>query len=111
MTQSKVEKAYRNGYWDARPQNSVYSEDEAWERSATKQLLEEPKHKPLTDEDKRAISYFITEKGDITRWCSWKEKRDQVFVEFPELSQILTNHKAAEDTLNRFATDLREDYP
>ena len=54
----------------------------------------------LTQEDRAMIAYFITEKGDVTRWCEWDEKKAQVEKEMPELIEALKRLDIAERTLS-----------
>lgn len=53
----------------------------------------------LTPEDIRSIKYFITDKGDITRWCDWEAKKEQVRLQFPELIAALHAQITADRTL------------
>ena len=60
----------------------------------------------LTDEDKAMISYFIGEKGDITRWCDWEDKKHVVEKELPELIDALRRLDSAEKTLSAIVMAL-----
>ena len=54
----------------------------------------------VTDIDRNMISYFIKEKGDITRWSSWEKRKKDIGSEYPELIAALNNLTIAERTLN-----------
>ena len=54
----------------------------------------------VTDEDKNMICYFLTEKGDITRWCHWEKRKADIKEEYPELIAALTGLIIAEKTLD-----------
>lgn len=43
----------------------------------------------LTAEDLRSIDYFLSEKGDITRWASWDDRRSVIEAAMPELKSYL----------------------
>lgn len=62
----------------------------------------------LTEEDKNMIVYFIKEKGDITRWCSWESKKQEIEEEFPELINALKQLEIAERTLNAIVNAIEE---
>ncbi len=53
----------------------------------------------LTDADRNSIKYFIEDKGDITRWTEWEEKKDAIFRGYPALRSALFNLEVAELTL------------
>jgi hypothetical protein len=55
--------------------------------------------RPLSDEDKSMIRYFIQEKGDVTRWCDWEERKSQVEKEYPELIEVLNKIETYERLL------------
>lgn len=109
---SKIERAYREGYWDAaiRTPTPLTDEDmgEAWGVSKTKKSLEDPKPQLLSDEDKRSICFFILE-GDITRWVKWEKKRAQAFDEFPALAGALLSLASAERDLETVANKIGDD--
>ena len=60
----------------------------------------------LTEEDRGMIEYFITEKGDITRWCDWEKKKAAIEEELPELIAALKQLDIAERTLNAIMKSL-----
>ena len=60
----------------------------------------------ITEEDRRMIRYFHEEKGDITRWCSWEEKKDAIFDICPELREALHDLDVAERNLNRIVASI-----
>lgn len=60
----------------------------------------------LTEEDRADISYFIKEKGDITRWCDWEKKKGLVENELPHLIDALRRLDSAEKTLVAIADTL-----
>ncbi len=62
----------------------------------------------ITDSDKRSILYFIREKGDITRWCAWKEKKDEIKREYPKLIKALKKIKKAEKKIGKVLDNLSE---
>jgi len=53
----------------------------------------------ITQDDRNMVVYFMTEKGDITRWCAWEEKKEEIFKEFPQLEKALKDVTLAEDYL------------
>lgn len=61
----------------------------------------------VTDEDRAMLDYFINEKGDITRWCRWEERKPVIAAEMPELIAALDAVDAAEQML---ATIMRGVY-
>lgn len=63
----------------------------------------------LTAEDYRTIRYFIIEKGDVSRWCDWEQKKAEVASERPELIAALTNVLVAERTLRAIVDSLPVD--
>lgn len=63
----------------------------------------------LTSEDKELIAYFFFNKGDVTRWCDWEEKKAQVKNEYPHVIFSLDNLKLAEDTLEQAIKDMTND--
>ncbi len=54
----------------------------------------------ITEEDRRTIRYFVQEKGDITRWSEWDEKKDAIFATWPQLRVALHNLDVAERNLD-----------
>ena len=54
----------------------------------------------LTDEDYSMLQYFWQEKGDVTRWSEWKEKKALFKVQHPELIDALNRYDSALRTLN-----------
>ena len=63
----------------------------------------------LSDSDRRMIKYFITEKGDITRWCDWPEKKTLVAKIYPELIDALDRLKIAERTLKAVVEKIAQE--
>lgn len=63
----------------------------------------------ITDSDRNAIVYFIKEKGDITRWCDWKEKKEEIEKKYPELIAALKNVTIAERTLAAVVKTIEDD--
>lgn len=60
----------------------------------------------ITEEDRRMIRYFIEEKGDVTRWCSWEEKKAAIFATWPELRAALHNLDIAERNLKHIVAGI-----
>lgn len=50
----------------------------------------------ITEEDLAMVKYFIREKGDVTRWIDWEEKKNAIFQFYPELRTALHNLERAE---------------
>ena len=68
------------------------------------------KNKPeASDADVGQALYFIREKGDVTRWCGWEEKRALVFQRYPELHAATQGLDAAEKTLKRICESIDEE--
>ncbi|AAQ96587.1 hypothetical protein [Vibrio phage VP16C] len=53
----------------------------------------------ITPEDLGTMKYFIEEKGDVTRWCDWDEKKAAIFELYPGLRRALNNLELAETQL------------
>ncbi len=64
----------------------------------------------VTDDDKRMICHFIREKGDITRWTDWEERKADIGVEYPELIAALDNLIIAERTLNAIVLKISDEF-
>lgn len=64
----------------------------------------------VTEDDLNSMYYFHFEKGDITRWISWEERKPVIENQFPELIQAYNLMKTSEslfsltlkDALNKF---------
>lgn len=41
--------------------------------------------RPMTPSDLRMIRYFFVEKGDLSRWVSWEDKREAFMAQFPAI--------------------------
>jgi len=54
----------------------------------------------LTEDDKSMIAYFITEKGDVTRWTGWERAMPLVEKELPHLMDALRRLESAKRTLD-----------
>lgn len=68
----------------------------------------------ITQEDIGMFYYFYVEKGDITRWCHWEQKRDAFAKEFPELIAAMNAVTVAQITVTHIINlinDKIEDYP
>ena len=63
----------------------------------------------LTNDDLNMIVYFHREKGDLTRWCDWENKKDQIKVEFPELIAAHDNLIVAKRTINAIVENISND--
>jgi len=50
----------------------------------------------ITQEDLNMVKYYIEEKGDVTRWSGWEEKKDAIQSFYPELHHALHNLAKAE---------------
>lgn len=64
----------------------------------------------ITEEDRRMVKYFLEEKGDVTRWCDWEEKKEALFTLYPELHTALFNLDVAERTLKHVVEGIANDY-
>lgn len=53
----------------------------------------------LTESDLEMVRYFLEEKGDVTRWIRWEEKKPLFAKHFPELIAALDALNVAERTL------------
>ncbi len=62
----------------------------------------------ITDTDKRMICYFIKEKGDITRWSSWEDRKADIEAEYPELIAALEQLLVAERILDLVVEKIAE---
>ena len=62
----------------------------------------------LSDQDKAMIVYFWEEKGDLTRWCSWEEKKPMVEEEFPELIKALKDFDIAKKMISLTVRSISE---
>ncbi len=60
----------------------------------------------IDDEDLRMVRYFIEERGDVTRWCDWDEKKAAIFALHPELRLALNNLEVAELALKHVLEGL-----
>ena len=54
----------------------------------------------LTEGDYNMVIYFWQEKGDITRWSSWEEKKPLFEKYHPELIKAMNDWTLAEKMLN-----------
>lgn len=54
----------------------------------------------VTEEDRLMVDYFIREKGDITRWSAWEQRKPVIAAEYPELIAALKQVTIAERTLD-----------
>ncbi len=53
----------------------------------------------LTSTDIETMAYFILERGDVTRWSQWEQKRDLVAAQFPMIIRALQEIKYQEAVL------------
>jgi hypothetical protein len=60
----------------------------------------------VTEDDINMIDYFINQKGDITRWCHWEKRKEEIEKEYPELIAALNNLTIAERTLNAVVKNI-----
>ena len=63
----------------------------------------------VTQSDINMIDYFLIDRGDIERWSSWEDRKDDIFNEFPELEAALKAVEVAEKTLSRVARSIVDD--
>ncbi|AAQ96526.1 hypothetical protein [Vibrio phage VP16T] len=63
---------------------------------ASKKREKEQRTMVITPEDLDTMKYFIEEKGDVTRWVDWDEKKDAIFALHPELRRALNDLELAE---------------
>jgi hypothetical protein len=62
----------------------------------------------VTDDDITMIQYFFYDKGDITRWSQWEERKPIIAKEYPEIIQAMDNLNIAERTLRAVINQLSE---
>jgi len=55
------------------------------------------------------ICYFLKEKGDITRWGEWEERKADIEKEYPELIDALNRLIIAERTLKAIVDMIGND--
>lgn len=60
----------------------------------------------LTEDDKAMISYFWTERGDMTRWVFWEEKLPDIEKELPHLIDAMRRLESAQKTLDAIVRSL-----
>jgi hypothetical protein len=65
----------------------------------------------LTTEDRLAIVYFWQEKGDLRRWTSWDEKREDIQEEFHFLIQAHDQYVLMEELIDKVVEDIKENTP
>ena len=68
--------------------------------------IKKAKRMIITDEDLRSVRYFIEEKGDVTRWTDWDEKKAAIFALHPDLRLALNNMEVAELALKHALENL-----
>lgn len=76
--------------------DGVYDDGSAANSSYVWELAD----KQLTDEDMNSIVYFHREKGDVTRWCEWNEKKHLLQKENPALWHAFQQLEIAQQTLD-----------
>ena len=54
----------------------------------------------MTNEEKRSLSYFHFEKGDVTRWTKWESMYDDISKNHPEILEALNRYKSASKYLD-----------
>jgi len=54
----------------------------------------------LTEEDYASIVYFWMEKGDITRWSEWEDRKGLFQYYHPELIEAMKRLTVAKITMN-----------
>jgi hypothetical protein len=62
----------------------------------------------LTEEDLRSIWYFITEKGDITRWVGYESKQHLVEKALPEIVATISRIETEESILATLLDELND---
>ena len=60
----------------------------------------------LTEEDINMAIYFLKEKGDITRWCGWEDRKKVFAKEFPMLFIALEKERAANQLMDATIREL-----
>jgi hypothetical protein len=60
----------------------------------------------VTEGDRQMIAYFAGERGDIERWSSWDDRKDDIGLEYPELISALKALLVAERTLAAIVRDI-----
>lgn len=62
----------------------------------------------LTEEDISSAAYFIKEKGDITRWSNWEEKKPLFMRQHPGLIAALSRVEFAERELSQIINAMED---
>jgi len=62
----------------------------------------------LTKDDKNMVCYFLKVKGDITRWCDWENKKDEIFKEYPDLEVAFRCVEIANDHVTNIIEKISE---
>ena len=52
------------------------------------------------------MNYFILNKGDITRWVEWENRKRSIQKKFPELIYAIDNFEHAKETLHRITQNI-----
>ena len=65
----------------------------------------------ITENDVEMVKYFILEKGDITRWSSWEERKLTIAAAYPELMFSLHAAEMSQRNLRHVVENLRYDPP
>lgn len=60
----------------------------------------------ITYGDIMMIDHYINERGDITRWSSWEDRKEDIMNEFPELVTALQSKDIIEKTIERIVNDI-----
>lgn len=63
----------------------------------------------VTEEDVLMVSYFLKEKGDITRWSSWKDRKKVILKKYPALGDAISRLASAEQTLKMVVDGMEWD--
>ena len=61
----------------------------------------------VTEDDLNMIAYFILERGNITRWSQWEERKPVIAKEFPELLAALDALTVAERTVRAIVQNMK----
>ena len=61
----------------------------------------------ISREDAASLRYFI-EKGDVSRWTSWAEKRESLIEAMPELDDMILAQRVADSLRDEVDRRLSE---
>ena len=62
----------------------------------------------VTNTDLVMVRYFIAEKGDVTRWIDWEERKAAIRAEYPHIIDAIERLDSAKRTLQAIVDTLPE---